>query len=150
MNTTKSYALAAILAGAFLTSCNQNKNDRDNNISETVRTDTIHTSENSVDYKGTYVGTLPCADCEGIRTEIDLQDDDTYKMTTTYQGKGNENDNTYTEEGSYTWNSAGNVITLNNEHNQKYQVGEDKLYSLDLDGNRITGDMADLYILHKK
>ncbi len=27
-------------------------------------------SQNSLDWPGTYTGTLPCADCEGIKTEI--------------------------------------------------------------------------------
>ena len=35
-------------------------------------------SRNSLDWQGTYVGTVPCADCPGIRMRIELKDDGTF------------------------------------------------------------------------
>ncbi len=33
----------------------------------------MHTAETSLDYQGTYEGTLPAADCPGIETDADAQ-----------------------------------------------------------------------------
>lgn len=38
----------------------------------------MHTSETSLDWAGVYEGTLPCADCEGIHTLIELHEDKSY------------------------------------------------------------------------
>lgn len=37
---------------------------------------------------GTYVGVLPCADCPGLRYELELRRDQTYVLRNTYLGKG--------------------------------------------------------------
>ncbi|GGD94473.1 copper resistance protein NlpE [Planktosalinus lacus] len=42
----------------------------------------ISTSENSLDWHGTYQGILPCADCEGIQTEVTLHDNNTHNNNT--------------------------------------------------------------------
>ncbi len=39
---------------------------------------------------GSYLGTLPCADCEGIRYRIDLFDDGVFYQRLTYLGKGDD------------------------------------------------------------
>lgn len=46
------------------------------------------TSQNALDWNGTYKGTLPCADCEGIETELTLNLDGNYLYKATYLGKG--------------------------------------------------------------
>ena len=55
------------------------------------------------------------------------------------------------EKGKYTWNAAGNTIILDGVKDapNQYFVGENTLTQLDMEGNKITGDMADLYILKK-
>ena len=108
-----------------------------------------HTSANALDWMGTYNGTVPCADCEGIETEITITKDLTFVMKTTYLGKG---DQIFEEKGSFTWNTAGNTILLQGLQNKpnQYFVGENKIEQLDLSGNRITGDLADKYILKKR
>lgn len=151
MKTRHIYAFAAVMAGALLTGCgNSQKNAGENNPSGTTVVDTVHTSRSSLDYEGTYAGTLPCADCPGIRTEIVLREDSTYTLTTVYEGKGNEKENTFTENGKYDWDEEGSIITLANDSSQRYQVGEEQLFALDREGNRITGELADLYILRKR
>lgn len=107
-----------------------------------------HSSKNALDYKGTYRGTLPCADCNGIKTTVSLFKDGTFLRTVEYLGK--EDDPT-PEEGKYTWNDKGSAITLetSNGETQMYQVGENVLFHLDLEGNRITGDLAEHYNLSK-
>ncbi len=145
------YAVMAIVFAVFVSSCgNNNRNARHNDQTPITIVDTVHTSRTSLDYEGTYTGTMPCADCEGIYTELTLRGDQTYTLKTVYQGTGNNEQNTFEESGKYTWNNSGNIITLNNDSDEQYQVGENMLIALDQNGNRITDDLADMYILRKR
>ncbi len=107
-----------------------------------------HNSRISVDWNGIYKGTIPCADCEGIKTELTLMEDGSFERRTTYLGKDAE---TRSDKGYFTWNDAGSSVTLALEDGgiQQYQVGENMLFHLDREGNRITGDLAENYILMK-
>jgi uncharacterized lipoprotein NlpE involved in copper resistance len=107
-----------------------------------------HNSSNSLDVDGEYKGTLPCADCEGIDTKIILAKDQAYVKQIKYLGKDGK---VFEEKGFYTWNSDGNTITLTGVKNapNQYFVGENKLIQLDMDGNRIIGNLSDKYVLHK-
>lgn len=151
MKTKCMYAIAAVIIAVFFLSCgNNNRNANQNNQTSSTFADTTHTSRNSLDYFGTYTATLPCADCEGIYTELTLNADNTYRMKSVYQGVPAGTQDTFEESGAYTWNAAGTIITLNNNSEEQYQVGENMLYALDQNGNRITGDLAHLYIFRKK
>jgi len=111
-------------------------------------TDDEHNAQNSLDVEGVYNGKLPCADCEGIDTEIELKADSTYVIKTKYLGKGDGK--TFEEKGSYTW-LDGSTIELQGikDASNKYFVGENTLTHLDMDGNKVTGELADDYILKK-
>jgi uncharacterized lipoprotein NlpE involved in copper resistance len=107
-----------------------------------------HNSKNSVDWAGIYQGTLPCADCEGIKTSITLNQDYTYTLTEEYIGKKG---NPIVAKGSFIWDDNGGKIALiDGGRKQQYKVGENRLFHLDLDGNVIEGRLADKYILLKK
>jgi uncharacterized lipoprotein NlpE involved in copper resistance len=117
----------------------------------TTRVTDTHNSQNSLDWAGTYRDTLPCADCEGILTEIVLNSDLSYKLGTSYLGKNGE---VFRSEGNFSWSKDGSTVTLNGvdgtvESNQ-YKVGENKLTKLDMNGNVITGKLADKYIIQKQ
>lgn len=101
----------------------------------------------SLDWNGTYSGILPCADCEGIETLIELNTNKTYTLKTKYLGKS---DQVHSSNGTFTWNTEGSKITLSGDHPNSYQVGENKLFHLDQSGNRITGNLADKYTLMKQ
>lgn len=108
-----------------------------------------HNSMNGMDWSGTYKGTLPCADCEGIETTLTLNTDLSYVLVTNYLGR-----NDALEEeiiGDFSWDEHGSEITLNNVTSgpNKYKVGESLLWHLDANGDMITGDSADHYILKK-
>ena len=108
-----------------------------------------HNSANSLDWHGTYKGIIPCADCEGIETEITLTQALEYSKKSNYLDK---NGNILVEKGSFTWNSAGNTITLlgiKDKPNQ-YFIGENKIEQLDMLGNKIARNVADSYILTKQ
>lgn len=107
-----------------------------------------HHAANSLDWTGTYKGVLPCADCEGIETEITLRSDRQFTKKTKYLGKET---NSNQVSGNFKWNQAGNTILLEGiEHaSNQYFVGENTLTHLDLEGNKITSDLASRYVLRK-
>lgn len=103
-------------------------------------------SMTSLDWNGVYTGVMPCADCEGIETTLQLMKDKTYKLTRIYKGKSSE---PFTSSGTFTWDANGANIQLSGEEPGKFKVGENLLMQLDQDGNRITGELADKYVLTK-
>lgn len=107
-----------------------------------------HNAQNSLDWNGTYKGVLPCADCEGIQTELTLNQDMTFVLKTNYMGK----DTKFPEDkGTFKWDSTGSKVELIGLKDQPntYFVGENKLIQLDMEGKEITGTLADKYILKK-
>ncbi len=114
-------------------------------------TQALPTGDNSMvslDWDGTYTGTIPCADCQGIETSLTLKKDKTYLLKTKYIGKS---DIFKEKSGTFTWNTEGSTIILQGITNapNQYLVGENILFQLDMSGKRITGAMADLYTLRK-
>ena len=104
-------------------------------------------SRTSLDWNGRYQGIIPCADCEGIKTQLTLKEDLTYTLETKYLGSSND---VIKVEGKFSWNEKGNTITLDNSNKQQYFVGENLLFHLDKNGKRITGELADKYALEKE
>ncbi|EIA07879.1 copper resistance protein NlpE [Flavobacterium frigoris] len=121
------------------------KKDTIADVVDTITTD-MHNSQNALDWPGTYKGMTPCADCEGIETELILNKDLTFVLKTKYLGK--EKENVFEEKGDFTWNASGSIISLKGISYQ-YKVGENTLTQLDLDGKASTGLLADMYILKK-
>lgn len=107
--------------------------------------DDAHNSRNSLDWSGTYQGTLPCADCPGIRYVLTLNENNTYQLKTQYLERG---DSVFTESGKFTWDKNGSQVTLA-DRGEKFQVGENKLFHLDMEGNRVTGNLAEHYVLNR-
>lgn len=105
-------------------------------------------SRNALDWSGSYEGMVPCADCEGILTRLTLREDQSYSLSREYLGR---NPIAFIDSGRFIWSDAGDRIFLDREDDGTpgYLVGENRLFQLDLDGNRITGALADNYILHK-
>lgn len=114
--------------------------------SESTQMTDDHNAKTSLDYQGTYTGKLPTASGEGMIVTIELGEN-TFVKKVEYVGKKDITE----EKGNYTWNSDGNTIVLEGVKDapNKYFVGENTLTQLDMDGNKITGDTADLYILKK-
>jgi heat shock protein HslJ/uncharacterized lipoprotein NlpE involved in copper resistance len=125
-------------------SCN-----KQNNTEEKVNEPSVSNSKNSIDYIGTYKGILPCADCEGLETEIVINENETYRIKTRYQGKGNKY---FIKKGNFTWDKKGIIIILSNVENapKYYLVGKNTLTQLDLEGQKISGSLANDYILSKQ
>lgn len=108
--------------------------------------DAAHNARNALDWAGAYRGVLPCADCGGIETLVVLSPNGTYRAQSRYLGKPGE---PVAEQGRFTWNAAGDTITLAGDPPARYFVGENRLVRLALDGSRITGALAENYVLAK-
>lgn len=115
----------------------------------TVPPENSHTSANSLDWAGEYKGVVPCADCEGIDTSLTLNTDNSYQLSTMYLGKSTT---PFQQQGQFEWDATGSVIRLLNQKDGPalYKVGENQLIQLDMEGQRITGNLADNYKLTKQ
>lgn len=103
-----------------------------------------HTAETSLDYAGIYEGTIPCADCPGIKVKLVLNKDKTYQISNDYIDR---KDAAYTDKGSYSID--GNYITLNHTGGapQYMKVEEGQIRMLDAEKQVITGELGSHYIL---
>ena len=129
----------------------ENKENVSDETMETTDNNVVdsHNSENSLDWAGVYEGTTPCADCEGIKTILELRDDKTYTLSQTYLGKM-EGENEFVQTGNFVWDESGSKVLLKSESDTlQYKVGENQLWMLDSSGNRVEGDLAEFYILKK-
>ena len=147
----------------FLTSCtkNEKKSETQGSVTDSAAVQPMpadtaahpvtsamgDTSENALDWNGTYTAVVPCADCPGIKTSLTLNTDKTFSMTEEYLDRNSKNQ----DKGSFEWDKTGSIITLKGKTaNYKYKVGENILIQLDRDGKEITGPNKDLYVFKKK
>jgi len=109
---------------------------------------TMDGSSTAVDWPGVYRGVTPCADCEGIETTVTLNSDLTYAVTTRYLGRDAQ---VFEKQGAFSWDETGGIVRLQglDDGPSSYRVGENVLFQLDRQGQRITGDLADRYLLTK-
>lgn len=109
--------------------------------------DDTHNAANSLSYAGTYEGTLFSADCANLNAIITLDYDGNYTKKTTCP-KSSDPKKATVSEGKFTWDKAGNVITLTGENDgEKFMVVESAIIMLDQEGKAITGDAAEKYRL---
>lgn len=105
-----------------------------------------HNSENSLDWAGAYKGSLPCPDCPGITTELTLNTDGTYVLSSQSE---NKDKTPYIYKGTFAWDDTGSIVTLDAEGDHlKFKVQEGCLKMLDKFGEPKQGKGN--YILGKK
>lgn len=139
---------AALLLALQIQSCqsNSSSNQSATNSNDTSYVDTTHNSQNALDWAGTYEGIVPCADCSGIKTKIELKDNDTFS----YQAEYLEKNTTVQDSGKFMWHDNGSTVHLmSKDLNTKYKVAENKLIQLDAEGKIIEGPIAEKYYLIK-
>jgi uncharacterized lipoprotein NlpE involved in copper resistance len=94
---------------------------------------------------GTYEGTLPCADCPGLKTLITFNSDGTFHMEETYL----ERDNSPTITNG-KWVLDGNIITLTAVDNKfEYKLISEKEIRWAPNGQEITGTNLNWSLLKK-
>jgi uncharacterized lipoprotein NlpE involved in copper resistance len=105
-------------------------------------------TENTLDWQGEYKGVFPCADCEGIEVELQLNSDKTYELSQEYLGKGNNNETEV--KGTFVFDNAEPTVIVLDKHaeNRKFFVGENFVEALDTEGKKIESKLN--YKLVKK
>ena len=139
---------------AVLYSCTEKKttaNATDKDSTSVV--DTTATDDNYVDLaavSGTYEGTLPAADCPGIKTVLTIKADSTYQLQQDYIDKKNGHD-----EASGVFKVLdGKVLMLvrpSSGEQTYYKVKDNNsIVMTDSLGVEPEGETAKLYVLKKK
>ena len=141
MKNRKIMILAA--AAVALASCGGNAPRRSAQQETGAFKPDIHNAETSLDYRGTYRGVLPAADCPGIETTLTLKPDGTYSLHEEYL----ERDARFDAEGAYTLH--GNLLTLEGSDTTWYKVEENRLRRLTTDRKEVEGPLAEHYVLRK-
>ena len=141
MKNRKVVILAA--AAVALASCGGNAPRRSAQQETGAFKPDIHNAETSLDYRGTYRGVLPAADCPGIETTLTLKPDGTYSLHEEYL----ERDARFDTEGAYTLH--GNLLTLEGSDTTWYKVEENRLRRLTTDRKEGEGPLAEHYVLRK-
>lgn len=142
----------AVMSLALMTSCNGNKTAQNvvNNDSANVTDTAVNENVDLASVAGTYEGTLPAADCPGIKTVLTINADKTYELKQDYIDRKDGHD----EASGVLELLDGSVLMLvrpsSGEHTF-YKVKDDKsIIMTDSLGNEPEGDMAKLYVLTKK
>lgn len=124
----------------LLISCKSKNENSEKDHHQKPETETIsaHNSQNSLDWSGIYAGTMPCDDCDGIKTKIELNQDLSYTKTVQHLEKSEPEETT---SGTFSWDKSGNTISLNGAKKSSYKVGETILIPLDANGNQLSNKL---------
>ena len=125
--------LALCLSFTMLTACskpNENNPPPDHNVTASLDDSASATvmdtpdTANALDWVGTYQGVLPCHDCSGIDTELELTLDHHFVLKQKFLGKSNNN---YVNEvkGSFQFlNDSNHLIQLDSSGDSRiYYIG---------------------------
>ncbi|WP_299707215.1 copper resistance protein NlpE N-terminal domain-containing protein [uncultured Pontibacter sp.] len=96
---------------------------------------------------GTWVGTIPCADCPGIDYTLTLNPDSTYRERLVYQGRSAI---PFVQSG--TWGVRDGRVNLNKQGtgNNQFAFDGEALVMLDGEGNQIESTHAEAYRLRRQ
>ncbi len=145
--------MAAVVAALFVVSCNDktNGNETGKDSLSAVENDSLAADGLAIEsLVGTYEGTLPAADCPGIKTVLTLNADSTYQYSADYLERKDGHD----EASGIFKVLANNVIEITRPSSGEtsyYKVkNANSIIMTDSLGNEPEGEMAKLYVLTKK
>lgn len=138
-------AAAATMFAMGLVSCG-NKQNTEN---QEATTDTVVVAEPApAPISGTFEGTLPCADCSGIKTELVISEDGKFKLTETYMAKKEKQ---FVSEGEIVRGEGGRFSLTDKDGTvRQYELTDNTIAVLNAEGKKAEGELADKYILTKK
>jgi heat shock protein HslJ len=144
----KNYTFALLFVFTCIIGCKKSNEGNEINRDSAFEGFTVN-AKGTLDYVGYYKGVLPCADCEGIETSLNLNENATYTLRTTYLGKGNK---IFEQKGTYSWNKNGSIVRLDNVEGAPnlYAVNKNAITQLNMRGRRIMGKLEKEYILTKQ
>ena len=143
----------AVMAAAIMVSCNGKKTAQNeaNNDSTSIADTTV--ADENVDLAtvaGIYEGTLPAADCPGIKTVLTINADSTYQLKQDYIDRKDGHD-----EASGVLEVLDNSVLMlirpsSGEHTFYKVKDNSSVIMTDSLGNEPEGETAKLYVLTKK
>lgn len=142
------FAPLSLIATLSLLSCNNTTGNQEKTQDTLGQAypDQAHTSENSLDWAGVYQDTIPCADCPGIFTTVEINTDTTFN----YKAEYLERNTVLVDSGTFTWTKDGRNIHLQGKTiASTYKVGENILIPTDSLGNKLEGANRSLFQLKK-
>ena len=96
---------------------------------------------------GSYLGNIPCADCESIRYELRLHENLSYTLKLMYEGKSEE---IIKIEGFYSLADAFVIVLDAKAGTMNYlKKADEGLLLLDKNGSEIHGELAEAYVLDR-
>ena len=145
---------AAVIAALSVVSCNGKKTNSqgaDQDSLSYAENDSLNSNDVILDsIAGTYEGTLPAADCPGIKTVLTLNADSTYQYSADYLERKDGHD----EASGIFKVLANNVVEITRPSSGEtsyYKVKDaNSLIMTDSLGNEPEGAMAKHYVLPKK
>ena len=142
-------ALAALMTAGGCTCCNNHGNCSATACPEETKATPEVEKVAATPFYGTYEGTLPAADCEGIRTTLVLNEDTTYELTSIYLA---EEEQEFKTSGVYEKQEDDLIVLITPSSGEKtyYKILDDAVALTDAEGNMVEGELAGLYILEKK
>ena len=161
VNLVKKTFLVLMLSSFVLTACSKSENQSSSTAStpeastptttpasESTEVNALpisDTAETSLDWAGEYKGVFPCADCEGIKMELELKADKTYELSEKYLGKGKDNE--FKSKGTFSFDAKNpSVITLDQAaDHRKFFIGENFAEARDIE----TGKAIDSKLNYK-
>lgn len=149
MKMTKKKFLLSVAIMMALASCTGSQKKSVVEGQDSVAVVTSVNNALSVDYCGTYEGILPCADCDGIKTTLKINNDATYDLKSEYLKKKSA---VFTESGTYRVISDKIIeLTTPSSGDKTYYKILDKAIALsDNEGTIAQGELAEDYILKKQ
>ena len=151
----KKVMILAVATLAALASCSNKKAATSNTTDKdsTIVADTTNSDSTDVDLTsiaGTYEGTLPAADCPGIKTVLTIKADSTYQLEQDYIDRKNGHD----EASGVFKVLSGKVLMLvrpSSGENTFYKIKDTNCVIMtDSVGNEPEGETAKLYVLKRK
>jgi copper homeostasis protein (lipoprotein) len=107
----------------------------------------------SLDFPATYSGTLPCADCEGIRYTLNIWSDQVFFRRMTYLGNGEGKGTSFDDIGHWSFSADGAALVFSSkdETPEVFAIeGREMLRKLDIDGNPIESELNYTLVRQKK
>ena len=139
------YLLLSVALVVAMSSCANKQKQAE----QTTETETVVVEETPA-YVGVFEGTLPCADCDGIKTVLTINDDTTYSLSSEYLGK---KDGLFEQSGVYSLVKDGQVLELvtpSTGDKIYYRIVDNGVAVSDAEGTVNEGERAQDYVLTKK
>ncbi|MCI7453003.1 MAG: copper resistance protein NlpE [Prevotella sp.] len=147
----KRFMILAVAAVALMASCGDKKTARNEASEDSISVaDTTAATLDISAVAGSYEGTLPAADCPGLKTVITLNADSTYQMQ---QDAIDRKDGHDEASGIFEINDGNILVLVRPSSGDRTYIkvkDADSIVMTDSVGNEPEGEMAKLYVLTRK